>query len=332
MPDNRQTPLVQIDHLHWIDLLGENSFHGSNGDDLANGLWGDDFIHLHGGNDTAYGGTGNDVIFGGDGADALYGGNDKDTLRGGQGDDECFGGSGNDDLKGEAGNDALFGGTGSDSLEGGTGADVLDGGLGFDWAVYLHEDAGVSVDLSIGQGLAGAAAGDTYTSIEAVKGSGYGDVIIGSAGNNRLDGAKGDDTIDGGAGDDVIIGGENQEPAPNGMGDLMTGGLGADMFYFFFGDSGGGGDSGPDMDVITDFNPGEDYLIFHALDAADPVFSGHQTEFQTEGPEVFYTQTTDAAFGDVTIVSVNAFAVPGTVWEVMLLGHLELMESDLNLL
>jgi VCBS repeat-containing protein len=124
---------------------GNNSIHGSGGDDTIYGLGGNDHLFGRGGHDTIYGGTGNDDIRGDDGNDTLYGedGNDEiaggtgnDALSGGDGDDELSGENGEDTLSGGNGVDILSGGSGNDTLTGGAGFDIIDGGTGTDTAVY----------------------------------------------------------------------------------------------------------------------------------------------------------------------------------------------------
>jgi hypothetical protein len=83
-----------------------------------------------------------------------------------------------------------------------------------------------------------------------IKGTGKGEVLVGSSGADIINGGGGDDTITGGAGSDYL-----------------TGGRGADTFVF-------GGHSM--YDVITDFNPAEgDRVLLNFGGSADtPVYSG----------------------------------------------------------
>ncbi|WP_114943255.1 calcium-binding protein [Microvirga calopogonii] len=89
-----------------------------------------------------------------------------------------------DTLKGADGNDVLIGGLGSDSL---------DGGAEHDIASYQYAAGGISADLSTGKGTFGEAAGDTFTSIEHIIGSNFGDTLTGSDGASTLQGGTGDD-------------------------------------------------------------------------------------------------------------------------------------------
>ena len=100
-------------------------------------------------------------------------------------------------LMGGAGNDILNGGGGVDRLEGGAGRDDMDGGEGDDTASYANAAAAVTVDLSGSSGR-GDAAGDRFTSIENIEGSGYDDTFIASEDTDKIDGGahgEGGDTV-----------------------------------------------------------------------------------------------------------------------------------------
>ncbi len=80
--------------------------------------------------------------------------------------------------------------------------------------------------------------------------------IDGGAGNDRIDGRNGNDLLIGGAGDDRINGKNGDDIVIGGAdNDLLTGGNGADEFRFA---------AGFGKDVITDFDFGEDFLVFDA--------------------------------------------------------------------
>lgn len=97
-----------------------------------------------------------DVIRGLAGNDDLSGRNGDDVITGDDGNDTLVGGSGNDRLVGGNGNDRLNGGNGSDRLIGGDGNDILDGGRGDDL-------------------------------IQPGSNTGFGDIILGSTGNDTID-------------------------------------------------------------------------------------------------------------------------------------------------
>jgi Ca2+-binding RTX toxin-like protein len=145
-------------------------------------------------------------------------------INGGFGDDVIYGLDGGDTLIGWEGEDVIYGGSGSDNLRGGAEADILNGGSGSDFISYFYDTAiNVSLDGSIVG--TGAAAGDTFTSIENISGSDTGaDQISGNAAANRLNGNGGSDSLFGRDGADVLKGGLGN--------DTLSGGAGADQFVF----------------------------------------------------------------------------------------------------
>ncbi len=202
----------------------------------------DETNHLagHGGDDSLWGGAGNDTLEGGAGADRLFGGSGADWVsylrsnagvtvhlgdaagKGGHAEGDAFEevenirGSGYADtligdaaanrLDGRGGDDALDGGAGNDTLEGGSGADRLSGGSGTDWVSYLQSGAGVTVNLADGTGRGGHAEGDTFETVENVRGSRHADRLVGDHRANRLEGGAGNDRLEGGAGADTLAG------------------------------------------------------------------------------------------------------------------------------
>jgi Ca2+-binding RTX toxin-like protein len=114
---------------------------------------------------------------------------------------------GNDtNLRGTSGDDTINGLGGNDYLYGLGGADVLNGGAGFDMIRYESSPDAVSINLATGAASGGDAEGDTWTDVEGMAGSNFGDTLVGDAGDNRLYGFGGDDTLDGGDGDDFLVG------------------------------------------------------------------------------------------------------------------------------
>jgi len=126
-------------------------------------------------------------------------------------------GSGNDFVYSEVG--TVSGGAGDDILMGGnSGHYNFFGGSGNDTVAYINAVQGATIALDPNVfgpyptlSNAGAAAGDTYNSIENVVGSNYADTIYGTAGDNKLYGGRGDDSLYGGGGNDVINGGDGND-------------------------------------------------------------------------------------------------------------------------
>ncbi|MCA0870153.1 hypothetical protein LCL97_04930 [Seohaeicola saemankumensis] len=218
--------------------------YGSSGDDLLFGRAGDDTILGRAGDDRIRGDAGADVLSGGAGRDTLlytlsdqgvavnlslgtaaggHAGGDVisgfENVIGSRHDDTLTGRGGSNRLIGGGGDDTLRGMAGDDRLSGGAGADVLDGGAGFDVVSYVNATTNAIINLRNDM-HARAAAGDTFISIEGLRGTQLGDSLIMGNGDNRIWGMGGDDFLDGGDGDDVLIGGAGA--------DFLHGGEGVD--------------------------------------------------------------------------------------------------------
>jgi Ca2+-binding RTX toxin-like protein len=192
----------------------------------------------------------------------VQGGAGNDTISGTTGNDSLQGGTGNDTLDGGAGNDTLDGGADNDTILGGAGNDSNVGGAGTDTVTYAASGAAVNAD--IGGGTVGDAAGDTYSSIEVLIGSGFDDTITGfanaqgGAGNDTITGTSSADSLQGGTGNDTLVGGLGNDTIDAGADDdtiragagddTITTGAGAD---FIDGASFGGAGT---TDRIIDFN------------------------------------------------------------------------------
>jgi Ca2+-binding RTX toxin-like protein len=139
----------------------------------------------------------------------------------------------------------------------------------------------MSESMMGGLQLFGSSEGDIFAidgegSDYIVSGTGD-DFIISGAGDDFVITGEGDDLVMGGAGDDVIKAGSGDDIVIGGAGsDVMTGGEGDDTFEFF------GEDLDGSLDVITDFMPEADVVVFKDLD---------------EGAEVMY----DASTGNVSV-------------------------------
>ena len=205
---------------------------------------------LLGGDATAnalYGGLGNDILLGGAGADTLDGGSGVDavsyassaaavtidlllgTATGLDAVGDVFIG-----IEGAVGTsfaDTLIGNVGDNLLIGGAEADELNGGDGTDTAGYGLATAAVSVDLSIGLGLAGEAYLDTLQNIENLSGSSFDDTLSGDALVNVLSGAGGADLLDAAEGNDLVFGGAGNDTLIGQSGtDMLDGGADNDTY------------------------------------------------------------------------------------------------------
>jgi Ca2+-binding RTX toxin-like protein len=134
----------------------------------------------------------------------ILGTDSADTLTGTAGNDVIVALGGNDTVNGGDGSDKICGGDGDDNLTGGGGNDAIDGGPGSDWALYDTAPAAVTVNLALGTATGGHGT-DALTGIENVRGSAYGDTLVGDAAANSLQGLAGNDTIDGGPGSDWAV-------------------------------------------------------------------------------------------------------------------------------
>ncbi|MFK7943104.1 MAG: M10 family metallopeptidase C-terminal domain-containing protein [Paracoccaceae bacterium] len=151
--------------------------------------------------------------------------------------DVITGMGGHDFLLGGGGNDHIIGGTGRDVIRGNAGADILDGESEDDWIQYNDAPGRIELNLGAGTGTVGDAAGDIFISIENIRGSTFGDVIVGSAGRNQILGDGGNDTITTAGGNDVVWGDAgNDVLIGSSAGETFYGGTGADQI------NGAGGD------------------------------------------------------------------------------------------
>ena len=182
------------------------------------------------GDDTLEGGAGGDVFDGGTGSNtvtyvhsamgvSVYLGADQQIYNSGpdaSGDtfkniQNLIGTVKNDVLVGDAESNLLQGGGGDDVLEGGLGADTLQGGEGHDTVSYENATQGVTASLGSAAQNVAEAAGDSYTSIENLRGTQFNDSLTGDASDNTLQGLAGNDTLDGGGGINNLIGGTGDD-------------------------------------------------------------------------------------------------------------------------
>ncbi len=169
------------------------------------------------------GGAGDDTIDGGMGTDRVVYNGGPITLTLGEGDaaGTASDGYGNTDtlyrieqVRGSMSVDTLTGNNAANAFEGRGGADIIDGAGGFDTLRFDTSIAAVTVIFSnsvAGSGTANdggftgvAAATDTFSNIEAVRGSDGNDSFFGGIGDQTFEGMAGNDSIDGGAGNDTV--------------------------------------------------------------------------------------------------------------------------------
>jgi Ca2+-binding RTX toxin-like protein len=198
-------------------------------------------------------------VVGSDQRDNITGSSDDNVLKGGKGDDQLFGGEGRD---------TLYGGDNGDVLAGGKGADTMYGGDGIDTLFYFDSSAGVTVDLSRGVGHGGDAEGDTFSEVENIFGSQFGDTLIGNNGDNVLTGSGGRDILIGGGGKDT---------------------------FAFRGNASANDSTVANPDVIKDFVQGEDVIDLRGLNAHwGPVQHQLVDEFSGAANEVMVVVGSDS--------------------------------------
>ncbi|MCI5097342.1 MAG: hypothetical protein MRY77_13585, partial [Rhodobacteraceae bacterium] len=142
----------------------------------------------------------------------------------------------NDSVIGHGGNDTLFGNGGDDLLLGGPGADEIDGGAGSrDAASYQDAPSGVIVSLNNDVTSVGSdAEGDTFTSVEDLVGSNFGDILLGDGGSNIIHGLQGNDLL---SGTSTLSQDPQNPPTDDGEEDVLRGGPGDDTYLVAAGSS-----------------------------------------------------------------------------------------------
>jgi len=208
---------------------GTNPVLGTDGDDVIVGTADRDVIYSGKGRDTICSLGGNDVIRGAQGHDWIDAGDGNDVINGGGGDDYINGGEGRDTIRDSHGDDSsVNGGPGNDRFVVGKGTNFFDGGDGLDRIDYRAASEAVSVNLATRSATARVVS-DSFTNIEQVKGSRFGDLLQGDSGPNILIGWLGDDDIDGRGGDDNLLGDAGDDLLDGGYGrDRLNGGFGTD--------------------------------------------------------------------------------------------------------
>jgi Ca2+-binding RTX toxin-like protein len=256
------------------------TLNGTNLADIINGTSLADTILGHGGNDRLAGNGGNDTIRGGAG---------QDIIDGGDGDDLLFA----DSNGGGREEDVLFGGAGSDILVSGANRDHFNGGAGVDAASWQESAAAVTADLATSRAVS-AGIEDTFTGVENLIGSGFGDTLRGNAGANGLFGGAGNDILRGEAGSDELSGGAGNDMLDGGSGlhNRLRGGSGVDTVDY------GGQTAGVQVDL-------EEGQVF-AVDRFDTV-----AEIEVVRGSSFNDEIVGDAFGNQLLGRSGADTVNG---------------------
>jgi Ca2+-binding RTX toxin-like protein len=261
------------------NLLGSDFADNLTGTNLTNRLDGGK------GNDTLVGLGGGDIYAGGDGSDTadyskssiavqafLDSADQGSNASGASGDtytsiENLTGTAFADTLVGDLNANTLLGGDGADTLDGGRGTvgDVLDGGLGTDTVDYFKAQGGITLNLETG-GTAGDASGDSYSSIENVKGTQFADTLGGNGVGNIIFGYGGNDTLVGGGGEDVLSGGEGDDTFTN---------TGAGKHVYYGGDA--SGDAG--IDTVSYEGFGSSVTVSLLSNGGNRTGAGGQEEF-----------------------------------------------------
>ena len=231
----------------------------------------------------------------------------QDSVIGGFSDDTITGNARDNRLLGLAGNDSILGGEGTDILNGGRGADVLDGSAGFDLVSYGRSKAGVTVNLSTGQGAGGDAEGDIISSVQGVRGSNFGDSLMGDGQENRLAGIGGNDSLYGNGGKDAFLGGAGEDRIDGGEGidriafAALTAGVTVDLSA----GTGHGGDAAGDVYISIENVTGTDNAdnitgdggsnLLYGLEGDDTIYGGDGNDIVRGGKGV------DELFGGADI-------------------------------
>ncbi|HXE10207.1 MAG TPA: DUF4347 domain-containing protein [Verrucomicrobiae bacterium] len=96
--------------------------------------------------------------------------------------------------------EAVTGDTGDNIFLAQADREIFSGLAGSDTVSYELAHSGLTANLAAPKGNTGDAAGDTYNSIENLRGSPFGDKLTGDANDNVLEGGAGKDQLDGGRG------------------------------------------------------------------------------------------------------------------------------------
>jgi Ca2+-binding RTX toxin-like protein len=125
------------------------------------------------------------------------------TVNGTSGNDTLIGTSGDDTINGLGGNDTITPSDGDDLINGGDGRDSIE--------FRAAATSAIVVDFTAGTITGGGTGTISFTSIERVLGSFFGDRMSGNAAGQNLTGKAGDDTLWGAGGIDTLWGGSEAD-------------------------------------------------------------------------------------------------------------------------
>jgi Ca2+-binding RTX toxin-like protein len=177
-------------------------------------------------------------------------------------------------------------------IEGLGGNDTITGN-GNTRIAFYNASAGVTVDLAAGTSFSTASGDaanvgtDTFTLVNAVRGSNFADTILGDANGNTLDGRAGDDRIDGRGGNDTLFGG-----------------TGADTFVY----ADGGG-----ADTIMDFNRAEGDKIDLTGVSSILTFADIQFNSSVGNTVITFSAGNTLTLNGVTSLQQSDFILPGII-------------------
>lgn len=187
--------------------------------------------------------------------DQLFGDDNDNRLDGSDGDDVIYGRGGADTIVNGQGADFIDAGNGDDTIAYvvDTGNDTIHGGNGTDWLFIAFSFGSVTINLTAGTG-GGAAVGDTFHTIENVRGSDNGDSLIAAIGGT-VHGGGGDDNISDSSGTEILYGGKGNDI----LADNILGSEDGLSDIFWLGRAAG-------TDTIVGFTDGQDLLRVSQVD------------------------------------------------------------------
>ena len=151
-----------------------------------------------------------------------------------------------ENILGTSHNDTITGDDNANIFWASNGGDKYDGKDGYDVVDYRGATAAITLNLSTGTHT-GWAAGDSFTNIEEISGTGGIDTMTGDEHDNVLTGHLGSDTLNGKGGNDTLNGGEWFDTLNGGAGnDTLNGGSEDDTLNGGTGDDTLNGDAGKD--------------------------------------------------------------------------------------